>query len=45
MSNASERIQEMQTYYHHRAAEYDASMGYDQPEVFAQLADVIEHLR
>lgn len=45
MSNASELIQEMQTYYHHRAADYDVSMGYDQPEVVAQLADVIEHLR
>lgn len=45
MSNASKLIQEMQTYYHHRAAEYDVSMGYDQPEVVAQLADVIERLR
>lgn len=45
MLNASKLIQEMQTYYHHRAADYDASMGYDRPEVVAQLADVIENLR
>lgn len=45
MSNASELIQEMQTYYHHRAADYDVSMGYDQPAVVAQLAEVIERLR
>lgn len=41
MSNASDLIQVMQTYYHHRAADYDVSIGYDQPEVVAQLADVI----
>lgn len=45
MPTAPELIQEMQTYYHHRAAEYDVSMDYDQPEVVAQLACVIERIR
>lgn len=33
MPNASKLIQEMQTYYHHRTANYDASMGYDWSEM------------
>ncbi|WP_299487653.1 class I SAM-dependent methyltransferase [Acaryochloris sp. IP29b_bin.137] len=45
MSNTAKLIQEMQTYYHHRAALYDVSMGYDQPETVMQLTPVIERLR
>lgn len=45
MSNTSELIQEMQVYYSRRAADYDASMGYDQPEIVAQLSGVINRLR
>ncbi|MEM7791305.1 MAG: class I SAM-dependent methyltransferase [Verrucomicrobiota bacterium] len=38
-------IQEMQDYYGKRAAEYDASMGYDDPDVVARLQPVIEELK
>ena len=45
MSKAIELVQEMQSYYRCRAADYDASMGYDQPEVVTQLSPVVDHLR
>ncbi|WP_299405658.1 hypothetical protein [Acaryochloris sp. IP29b_bin.148] len=45
MSKIFDLIQEMQVYYRHRAAEYDASMGYEQPERVAQLSGVIDRLR
>jgi len=34
----------MQDYYHRRASIYDASMGYDQPEVVRRHEPVIEYL-
>lgn len=38
-------IQEMQSYYGKRAAEYDSSMGYDNPETVRTLQPVIDELR
>lgn len=45
VANPTHLIRQMQTYYHHRAALYDASMGYDQPATVAQLARIIGRLR
>lgn len=45
MSKGVEQIQEMQSYYSRRAAGYDASMGYDQQEVVAQLSTIVARLR
>ena len=45
MSKAEEQVQKMQSYYSRRAADYDASMGYDQPDVVVQLFPIIERLR
>jgi ubiquinone/menaquinone biosynthesis C-methylase UbiE len=38
-------IQEMQEYYGRRAGEYDASMGYDDPEVLVRHQPVISELQ
>ena len=37
-------IEEMQEYYGKRAAIYDASMGYDNPDTVAMLRPVIDHI-
>ena len=37
-------IEEMQHYYDRRAAIYDTSMGYDNPDTVTQLQPVIEHI-
>ncbi len=38
-------VSRMQEYYRRRAGIYDASMGYDDPQVVARLAPVIDYLR
>ena len=38
-------IDQMQSYYHKRAAEYDVSMGYDNPENIEKLKSVISEMK